>query len=167
LFPAIFGVKAAAIAAYPMYRGVSRLLGMDILETGETLDDEIETLERHWNEYDFFYFHLKKTDSAGEDGDYNRKVIIIEEADSAIPRIMKLNPNVVVVTGDHSTPAVMKSHSWHPIPVLLWSKYCRNDMVNRFGERACLAGGLGSHFPTVDLMPLIMANAGRLNKFGA
>jgi 2,3-bisphosphoglycerate-independent phosphoglycerate mutase len=167
LFPAIFGVKAAAIAAYPMYRGVSRLLGMDILETGETLDDEIETLERHWNEYDFFYFHIKKTDSAGEDGDYNRKVTIIEEADSAIPRIMKLNPNVVVVTGDHSTPAVMKSHSWHPIPVLLWSKYCRNDMVNRFGERACLAGGLGSHFPTVDLMPLIMANAGRLNKFGA
>jgi 2,3-bisphosphoglycerate-independent phosphoglycerate mutase len=167
LFPAIFGVKAAAIAAYPMYRGVSRLVGMDILETGETLDDEIETLERHWNEYDFFYFHIKKTDSAGEDGDYNRKVTIIEEADSAIPRIMKLNPNVVVVTGDHSTPAVMKSHSWHPIPVLLWSKYCRNDMVNRFGERACLAGGLGSRFPTVDLMPLIMANAGRLNKFGA
>jgi 2,3-bisphosphoglycerate-independent phosphoglycerate mutase len=167
LFPAIFGVKAAAIAAYPMYRGVSRLVGMDILETGETLDDEIETLERHWNEYDFFYFHIKKTDSAGEDGDYNRKVTIIEEADSAIPRIMKLNPNVVVVTGDHSTPAVMKSHSWHPIPVLLWSKYCRNDIVNRFGERACLAGGLGSRFPTVDLMPLIMANAGRLNKFGA
>jgi 2,3-bisphosphoglycerate-independent phosphoglycerate mutase len=167
LFPAIFGVKAAAIAAYPMYRGVSRLVGMDILETGETLDDEIETLERHWNEYDFFYFHIKKTDSAGEDGDYNRKVTIIEEVDSAIPRIMKLNPNVVVVTGDHSTPAVMKSHSWHPIPVLLWSKYCRNDMVNRFGERACLAGGLGSRFPTMDLMPLIMANAGRLNKFGA
>jgi 2,3-bisphosphoglycerate-independent phosphoglycerate mutase len=167
LFPAIFGVKAAAIAAYPMYRGVSRLVGMDILETGETLDDEIKTLERYWNDYDFFYFHIKKTDSAGEDGDYNRKVTIIEEADRAIPRIMKLNPNVVVVTGDHSTPAVMKSHSWHPIPVLLWSKYCRNDMVNRFGERACLAGGLGSHFPTVDLMPLIMANAGRLNKFGA
>jgi 2,3-bisphosphoglycerate-independent phosphoglycerate mutase len=167
LFPAIFGVKAAAIAAYPMYRGVSRLVGMDILETGETLDDEIKTLERYWNDYDFFYFHIKKTDSAGEDGDYNRKVTIIEETDSAIPRIMKLNPNVVVVTGDHSTPAVMKSHSWHPIPVLLWSKYCRNDMVNRFGERACLAGGLGSRFPTVDLMPLIMANAGRLNKFGA
>jgi 2,3-bisphosphoglycerate-independent phosphoglycerate mutase len=167
LFPAIFGIKAAAIAAYPMYRGVSRLVGMNILETGETLDDEIKTLERHWNEYDFFYFHIKKTDSAGEDGDYNRKVTIIEETDSAVERIMKLNPNVVVVTGDHSTPAVMKSHSWHPIPVLLWSKYCRNDMVNRFGERACLAGGLGSHFPTVDLMPLIMANADRLKKFGA
>jgi 2,3-bisphosphoglycerate-independent phosphoglycerate mutase len=167
LFPAIFGVKAAAIAAYPMYRGVSRLVGMDILETGETLDDEIATLETYWNDYDFFYFHIKKTDSAGEDGDYNRKVTIIEETDRAIPRIMKLNPNVVVVTGDHSTPAVMKSHSWHPIPVLLWSTYCRNDMVDRFGERACLSGGLGSRFPTVDLMPLIMANAGRLNKFGA
>jgi 2,3-bisphosphoglycerate-independent phosphoglycerate mutase len=166
-FSDTFGIKAAAIAAYPMYRGVSRLVGMDILETGETLEDEITTLETHWNDYDFFYFHIKKIDSAGEDGDYNRKVTLIEEADTVIPRIMKLNPDVVVVTGDHSTPSVMKNHSWHPVPVLLWSKYCRNDTVNRFGERACLAGGLGPGIPTVDLMPLIMANAGRLKKFGA
>jgi 2,3-bisphosphoglycerate-independent phosphoglycerate mutase len=167
LFPDIFGIKAAAIAAYPMYRGVSRLVGMDILETGETLEDEIKTLEKNWNNYDFFYFHIKKTDSAGEDGDYNRKVTLIEEVDKIIPQIMKLKPDVVTITGDHSTPAVMKSHSWHPIPVLLWSKYCRNDQVNHFGERACMTGSLGPRIPTVDLMPLMMANAGRLNKFGA
>ncbi len=167
VFSDTFGIKAAAIAAYPMYRGVSRLVGMDILETGETLEDEITTLEKNWNDYDFFYFHIKKIDSAGEDGDYNRKVTLIEEADTVIPRIMKLNPDVVVVTGDHSTPSVMKNHSWHPVPVLLWSKYCRNDMVNRFGERACLAGALGPRLPTVDLMPLMMANADRLKKFGA
>jgi 2,3-bisphosphoglycerate-independent phosphoglycerate mutase len=167
LIPDIFGIKAAAIAAYPMYRGVSRLVGMDILETGETLEDEINTLENNWKNYDFFYFHIKKTDSAGEDGDYNRKVAIIEEVDRAIPRIMELKPDVVVITGDHSTPSVMKSHSWHPVPVLLWSKYCRNDQVNRFGERDCLTGSLGPYIPTVNLMPLMMANAGRFNKFGA
>jgi 2,3-bisphosphoglycerate-independent phosphoglycerate mutase len=167
IFSDTFGIKAAAIAAYPMYRGVSRLVGMDIPETGETLEDEITTLEKNWNDYDFFYVHIKKIDSAGEDGDYDRKVALIEEADTIIPRIMKLNPDVVVVTGDHSTPSVMKNHSWHPVPVLLWSKYCRNDTVNRFGERACLAGGLGPRIPTVDLMPLMMANADRLKKFGA
>jgi 2,3-bisphosphoglycerate-independent phosphoglycerate mutase len=167
VFSDTFGIKAAAIAAYPMYRGVSRLVGMDILETGETLEDEITTLEKNWNDYDFFYVHIKKIDSAGEDGDYNRKVTLIEEVDAAITRIMKLNPDVVVVTGDHSTPSVMKNHSWHPVPVLLWSKYCRNDTVNRFGERACLAGGLGPRIPTVDLMPLMLANADRLKKFGA
>ncbi|MFO8085934.1 MAG: 2,3-bisphosphoglycerate-independent phosphoglycerate mutase [Desulfobacterales bacterium] len=167
VFSDIFGIKAAAIAAYPMYRGVSRLVGMDILETGESLENEITTLEKNWNGYDFFYFHIKKIDSAGEDGDYNRKVSLIEEADAAVGRIMKLNPDVVVVTGDHSTPSFIKNHSWHPVPVLLWSRYCRNDTVTQFGERACMAGGLGSRFPAVDLMPLMMANAGRLEKFGA
>lgn len=167
VFPEIYGIKAAAIAAYPMYRGVSRLLGMDILETGENLEDEMETLEKNWKDFDFFYFHIKKIDSAGEDGDYNRKVSLIEEADAAIARIMKLKPDVVVVTGDHSTPSLMKSHSWHPVPVLLWSRYCRSDSVNRFGERACMAGSLGPRLPTIDLMPLMMANAGRFEKFGA
>jgi 2,3-bisphosphoglycerate-independent phosphoglycerate mutase len=167
VFPEIFGIKAAAIAAYPMYRGVSRLVGMDALETGENLEDEMETLEKNWKDYDFFYFHIKKIDSAGEDGDYNRKVALIEEADAAIARIMKLKPDVVVVTGDHSTPSLMKSHSWHPVPVLLWSRYCRSDSVNRFGERACMAGGLGPRLPTIDLMPLMMANAERFEKFGA
>jgi len=150
-----------------MYRGVSRLVGMDILETGEKLADEIDTLEKHWEDYDFFYFHVKKIDSAGEDGDFDRKVSLIEAVDASVPQIMKLNPDVVLVTGDHSTPSFMKYHSWHPVPVLLWSKYCRNDPVNRFGERACMAGGLGPRIPATDLMPLMMANAGRLEKFGA
>ncbi len=166
-FPEIYGLRAAAIAAYPMYKGVSRLVGMDILETGETLEDETATLEKHWKDYDFFYFHFKKTDSAGEDGDFDRKISLIEEVDAAIPQIMKLDPDVVLVTGDHSTPAFMKSHSWHPVPVLLWSRYCRGDRVDRFGERACTTGGLGPRIPAVELMPLMMANAGRLEKFGA
>ncbi len=166
-FPDNFGVRAAAIAAYPMYRGVASLVGMDVLKTGEHVEDEFATLEQHWSEYDFFYIHVKKTDSAGEDGDFDRKVKLIEEADSLVPRLRKLNPDVVVVTGDHSTPSMMKSHSWHPVPALLWSKDCRADTVSQFGEQACLAGALGARFPAVDLMPLAMANVHRLEKFGA
>lgn len=166
-FPDIFGVRAAAIAAYPMYRGVASLVGMDVLKTGDHVEDEFATLEQHWPEYDFFYLHVKKTDSAGEDGDFDRKVKLIEEADALIPRLRNLNPDVVVVTGDHSTPSMMKSHSWHPVPALLWSTNCRADAVSQFGEQACLAGALGARFPAVDLMPLAMANAHRLEKFGA
>jgi 2,3-bisphosphoglycerate-independent phosphoglycerate mutase len=168
LFPETYGLKAAAIAGYPMYRGVSRLVGMDVLETGETLDDQVETLRQHWNDYDFFYFHVKKIDSAGEDGDFDRKVSLIEDADrNVVPKIMDLNPGVMVVTGDHSTPATMAFHSWHPVPVLIWSEKCRKDPVKMFGERACIVGGLGPRIPAVDLMPIAMANAGRIEKFGA
>jgi 2,3-bisphosphoglycerate-independent phosphoglycerate mutase len=166
-FPDIFGVRAAAIAAYPMYRGVASLVGMDVLKTGDQVADEFTTLEQHWQEYDFFYLHVKKTDSAGEDGDFDRKVKLIEEADALIPRLRSLNADVIVVTGDHSTPSLMKSHSWHPVPVLLWSKVCRADSVSKFGEGACLSGALGVRFPAVELMPLAMANAHRLEKFGA
>ncbi len=166
-FPETFGVRAAAIASYPMYRGVASLVGMDVLKTGEHVDDEFATLEQHWHEYDFFYLHVKKIDSAGEDGDFDRKVKLIEEADALMPRLRKLNPDVIVVTGDHSTPSVLKSHSWHPVPALLWSKDCRPDAVVQFGEQACLSGALGARFPAVDLMPLAMANAHRLEKYGA
>jgi len=167
LFPEVFGLKSAAIAAYPMYRGVSRLVGMDILETGSTLEDELQTLKNHWTDYDFFYFHVKETDSAGEDGDFDRKVAIIEKVDRIIPDIMDLKPDVIVVTGDHSTPALLKSHSWHPVPVLLHSGCCRSDNVVEFGERACVSGSLGPRFKTTELMPLMTANANRLIKFGA
>ncbi len=167
LFPEVFGVRSAAIAGYPMYRGVTRLIGMDVLATGAEVDEEIDTLEKHWNDYDFFYFHIKKIDSAGEDGDFDRKKGLIEAVDGKLPRILKRNPDVVVVTGDHSTPAYMAYHSWHPVPVLLWSRYCRSDAVDRFGERACMAGGLGPRLRATDLMPLALANAGRLEKFGA
>jgi 2,3-bisphosphoglycerate-independent phosphoglycerate mutase len=163
----VYGLRAAAIATYPMYRGVAKLVGMDILETGETLEEEVETLKTHWAEYDFFYFHVKKTDSAGEDGDFTRKVSVIEHVDEAVvPAIASLEPDVLIVTGDHSTPALLKSHSWHPVPTLFRSRYCRPDEVQAFGERACMRGGLGV-FPATDLMPLAMANALRLTKYGA
>lgn len=165
--PDIFGLRPAAVAGYPMYRGVSRLLGMDVLETGAALEEELETLRKHWRGYDFFYCHVKKIDSAGEDGDFEHKVALIEEVDRGLPELLDLKPDVLVVTGDHTTPAVMQRHSWHPVPVLLHSRTCRPDRVARFGERACMNGGLGPRFPAVDLMALAMAHAGRLAKFGA
>ena len=163
----VFGLNCAAIAAYPMYRGLAKLIGMDVLQTGQELMDEFDTLKMNWEKYDFFYVHAKKTDSAGEDGDFTRKVSKIEEVDHQIPRLMELDPDVIMVTGDHSTPSLLKYHSWHPVPVLIYSKYCRSDNVKRFGERACMAGSLGPRFPAQDLMPIVMANAGRLEKFGA
>jgi len=166
-FEEVFGLKSAAIAAYPMYRGLAKLLGMNILETEITIKDEFTTLENNWNEYDFFYLHVKKTDSYGEDGNFDRKVSVIEETDREISRLLDLNPDVIIVTGDHSTPSLMKAHSWHPVPTLLYSKYCRPDKVDQFGERACITGGLGPRFPAVDLIPLALANAKRLEKFGA
>lgn len=165
--PDVYGLRCAAIATYPMYRGVARLVGMDVVDTGgETLEDEWATLEAHWADYDFFFVHIKKTDSAGEDGDFDRKVSVIEHVDELVPRLVALKPDVLIVTGDHSTPALLKSHSWHELPVLLWGQYLRPDGVAAFGERACMAGGLG-HIRHVDLLPLAMAHALRLVKFGA
>jgi 2,3-bisphosphoglycerate-independent phosphoglycerate mutase len=166
-FEEVFGLKSAAIATYPMYRGLANLLGMNILDTGNSIKDEFTSLEKNWNDFDFFYLHIKKTDSSGEDGDFKRKVSFIEEVDIEIKRLIELNPDVIVITGDHSTPSSMKAHSWHPVPVLLWSKYCRRDNVDSFGERACITGGLGPRFPAVDLIPLSLANAKRLGKYGA
>jgi 2,3-bisphosphoglycerate-independent phosphoglycerate mutase len=167
-FPKIFGLKAGAIATYPMYRGVAKLVGMDVLPVaGETLEDEVETLRAHWNEYDYFFFHVKKTDSAGEDGNFDLKVSVIEHVDEAVvPAILGLDPDVLIVTGDHSTPSALKSHSWHPVPTLLWSRYCRPDGVAGFGERACGRGSLGV-FPATDELPLALGHALRLNKYGA
>jgi 2,3-bisphosphoglycerate-independent phosphoglycerate mutase len=163
----VFGLRTAAVATYPMYRGLSKLVGMEQIKTGDNNAALFDTLENIWQEYDFFFLHVKGTDSAGEDGDFDRKVSVIEEVDRLIPRLMALNPDVVLITGDHSTPAVLKTHSWHPVPVLLWSRYCRADAVEDFGERACMWGGLGPNIPAVDLLPLALANAGRLEKFGA
>jgi 2,3-bisphosphoglycerate-independent phosphoglycerate mutase len=162
-----YGLQAAAIAAYPMYRGVAKLVGMEILKTGQSVEEEFSTLAEHWNEFDFFFLHVKRIDSAGEDGDFDRKVALIEEVDREIPRIRELKPDVLVVTGDHSTPALLSYHSWHPVPVLLWSEYARSDAVSRFGERACMLGGLGPRIAANLLMPLAMANARRLQKYGA
>lgn len=162
----IYGLRAAAIASYPMYRGVAKLIGMDVLDTGGTLEEEVETLQAHFADYDFFFLHVKKTDSAGEDGDFERKVSILEHVDELVPAILALKPEVLIVTGDHSTPALLKSHSWHPVPTLCHSRYCRADQVDEFSERGCSRGALG-RFPAVDLMPIAMANALRLAKYGA
>ena len=142
-------------------------MGMDILQVdGSTITDEITTLEQNWNNYDFFYLHVKKTDTCGEAGDFDGKVKVIEEIDRLIPRIMALKPDVFIVTGDHSSPAVMKSHSWHPVPTLLYSPLARPDRINQFGERACLQGSVGI-IPAHQLMPLALAHAGRISKYGA
>jgi 2,3-bisphosphoglycerate-independent phosphoglycerate mutase len=162
----IYNLKLGAIATYPMYRGIGRLVGMDVLETGDTIASEIETLRRFWDDYDFFFFHVKKTDSYGEDGNFENKVHVIEEADEALQDILALEPDVIAITGDHSTPCALKSHSWHEVPVILWSHHIRPDTVKAFGERAVMAGGLG-HVRHFDLVPLMMANAGRFTKFGA
>jgi 2,3-bisphosphoglycerate-independent phosphoglycerate mutase len=163
----IFGLNAAAVAINGMYRGVARMVGMTVLDVaGETIADEFTTLEKYWNEYDFFYLHVKKTDTCGESGDFDGKVAAIEEVDGQIPRLLALDPDVVVVGGDHSSPAVLKSHSWHPVPLLLYSRLVRPDGLSEFGERACQKGSLGV-IPATQVLPLALANAGRLAKYGA
>lgn len=162
----IYGLRAAAIAVYPMYKGLARLVGMEIVGQATTLEQQVDVLARHWREYDFFFLHFKYTDSTGEDGNFAGKVARIEELDAILPRITALGPTVLIVTGDHSTPSRLKSHSWHPVPTLLVSDVCRADACTAFGERECLRGGLGQ-FEAKYLMSLALANAGRLGKFGA
>jgi len=161
-----FGLKALAIASYPMYRGIARLLGMTIAPLTDSVEAEIAELKNSYLDYDFFFIHVKPTDSRGEDGDFEAKVKVIEKVDSIIPEITGLNPEVLVITGDHSTPAALSSHSWHTVPVILASKNCRPDRVDRFGENDCVPGGIG-RMPTVYLMGLALAHALRLEKFGA
>ena len=161
-----YGLRAAAVAIYPMYRGIARLLGMDVLGQPASLADELQILRDAWGDYDYFFLHHKGTDSAGEDGDRPRKIAAVEQLDSVVPELRALGPDVIVVSGDHSTPTQMAAHSWHPVPALLWSERCGRDDVDRFGERWCRQGGLGLR-PTKDLMALMLANAGRLQKYGA
>lgn len=168
-FPSIggrFGLKPLAIANYPMYRGIARLLGMNVHPLTYTIEEEFAALEQNFRNFDFFFMHVKPTDSSGEDGDFDAKVRVIEEVDALLPRLTALKPDVLVVTGDHSTPAALKSHSWHPVPVILFSDTCRPDRVECFGERDCIRGGLG-RMPMVNLMTLVLAHARRLAKFGA
>ncbi|MFC2067173.1 2,3-bisphosphoglycerate-independent phosphoglycerate mutase [Chloroflexota bacterium] len=162
----VYKLNPAVIAIYPMYRGLAKLVGMEVLETGTTIEDEFMTLKQCYSNYDFFFLHIKWADSAGEDGDFARKVEVLEQIDKALPSLTNLEPDVIVIAGDHSTPAVLKGHSWHPVPVLLYSRYCRPDAVIEFSESACLFGGLG-RFPATQIMTLAMANAQKLTKFGA
>ncbi len=165
-FQELYQLRAAAIAVYPMYRGLGKLAGMEAVATGPTVKEEFEVLRRHWQAYDFFYLHVKGTDTAGEDGNFDAKVAVIEDVDREIPTLVALRPDVVVVSGDHSTPAALKSHSWHPVPLLLASQSCRPDGVQEFSERGCLQGGLGRLLGK-QILPLALAHAQRLTKFGA
>ncbi|UCF79633.1 MAG: 2,3-bisphosphoglycerate-independent phosphoglycerate mutase [Candidatus Eiseniibacteriota bacterium] len=161
-----FKLKAAAVAKYPMYRGLARLIGMEVLPACEDMDSEISLVEKELPNFDFFYLHVKKMDSHGEDGNFEEKVKAIELVDRKIPSLVALSPDVLVVTADHSTPSLMKAHSWHPVPVLLRARTCRVDDVASFDELSCARGGIG-RMPTVHLMSLALAHAGRLTKYGA
>jgi len=165
-FPETFGLRAGAVAVYPMYRGLAKLVGMTVLPTGSTYDDEIATLRDCWNDFDFFFIHYKYADSAGEDGDFDAKMAALEKFDGFVPALRELGADVLMIAGDHSTPAVMAGHSWHGVPFLLSAKNARHDDVDAFNERACLRGALGT-FPASEVMPLAMAHAGRLAKYGA
>jgi len=165
-FPEIWKLRAAAVTVYPMYRGVAKLCGMDSIEGAHTIDEQFDLVKQHWNDYDFFFVHYKYTDSAGEDGDFRRKVEAINEFDRALPQLLALKPNVLVVTGDHSTPSTMAAHSWHSVPLLLWGDNVRMDRAHQFSEPECILGELGT-FPAKEALPIAFAHAGRLAKYGA
>ena len=162
----VYKLNSVALASDPTYRGVARLLGMECLETGPSFEKEVDDLISRYNDYDFFYIHYKSADSAGEDGDFQRKVEALEVLDRPLKRLIELGPEVFVVAGDHSTPAILAGHSWHPVPFLLWSEWDRRDDVTEFTEQACARGVLG-RFPATEVMPLVLAYAGKLAKFGA
>lgn len=163
-----YGLKPIAIAQYPMYRGLARLVGMTVPPVPETFDDMWKQLKANYDGYDFFFIHFKKTDSYGEDGNFDAKMHMIEQVDAWSARLQQLNPDLLVITGDHSTPSLLKSHSWHPVPAILWSKaqYARADEVREFGENQCARGYLG-RMPMKNIILIAMANALRFNKFGA
>ncbi len=165
-FKEAYGLDAVAIATYPMYGGLAKLVGMTTPMISGGVQEEIDFLKANYDKYDFFFVHVKKVDSYGEDGDFDGKRRRIEEFDILLPQISSLNPDVLIITGDHSTPALIKGHSWHPVPVLLKSPHVLGGLCNGFSERECTRGELGI-FPTINLMPLALANSGRLKKFGA
>ncbi len=169
LIPEIYKLSACAIASYPMYKGIAKVVGMDVLKLkghGELLEEKIELFEQNYDNYDYIFLHIKKTDSYGEDGNFENKVKQIEAFDAVLPRILAKNPDVLAITGDHSTPCALKSHSWHPVPLLLSAKYLRYDPCERFTEKEALRGSLGRMY-SMQLMPLMMAHAGKLKKYGA
>jgi 2,3-bisphosphoglycerate-independent phosphoglycerate mutase len=161
-----YGLTAAAIAVYPMYRGIARLLGMNVLRRPEGLDDQIALLREAWDDHDYFFIHVKATDAAGEDGDRAAKIAAIEAVDAVVPAIVALDPAVVMVTGDHATPPQLRAHAWHPVPVLLRADRAGRDGVSRFGERWCREGMIGLRRMS-EMMPILLACAGKLTKYGA
>jgi len=165
-FPDIWGVRAAALAVYPMYRGLAKLAGMTPIACPGGMTEQIHLIRQNWDNFDYFFVHYKKTDAAGEDGNFEQKCHALEEFDSHVPELLGLGADVLMIAGDHSTPALMAAHSWHPVPFLLHSKYCRDGNAEHFNEQECIKGSLGI-FPAVDVMPLAMAHAMRFAKYGA
>jgi len=161
-----YGLRAAAIAVYPMYRGIGKLVGMQVVGPPATIDEQLVLLKEHWDNHDLFFFHHKPADSAGEDGNFEAKVAAIEALDAVVPSLMDMGPDVIAVTGDHATPSQMAAHSWHPVPVLLHGKLVGRDDVSQFGERFARHGALGRR-PARELMPIMLNCAGRLAKYGA
>ena len=161
----IYRLTPAVIASYPMYRGIARLVGMEVLATGETFDDQLNTLAEHFGNHDFFFLHYKPADSAGEDGDFQAKVAALEGLDARLPRLLALGPDTLVVAGDHSTPAIMARHSWHPVPLLVHAPLTKGDGVAEFTERGCAGGSMGRVSAT-SVMMTALAHAGKLRKFG-
>ena len=162
----VFKLRAAAVAHYPMYRGLAKLVGMDALPVGPALEDSLATLRENWGRFDYFFVHYKYTDTAGEDGDFDRKVAKFEEVDTAIKSLIEMEPDVLMIAGDHSTPALMAAHSWHPVPFMLRSKWMRADECGMFSETELQRGSLGT-FAAKEVLPLAMAHAGRFKKYGA
>ncbi|MDA0262595.1 MAG: 2,3-bisphosphoglycerate-independent phosphoglycerate mutase [Chloroflexi bacterium] len=161
----VYRLNPAAIAAYPMYRGLATVAGMNVIPTGHTFADEVDTLRKNWHNHDFFFIHYKPADAAGEDGDFDAKVKRLEELDPFIPEILDLGPDVLMVAGDHATPAVMAAHSWHPVPFMLHSKLTMGLGIPTFDERACALGAIGS-VPATSVMLLGLSHAGKMTKFG-
>jgi 2,3-bisphosphoglycerate-independent phosphoglycerate mutase len=161
----VYRLNPAGIAAYPMYRGLATVANMRIIPTGRTFADEVETLHQNYDQHDFFFIHYKPADAAGEDGNFDAKVKTLEDLDSFIPRIRELNPDVFMIAGDHSTPAIMAAHSWHPVPFMLNSRLTKGDGISGFNERACNQGSIG-RIPATNVMLLAMSHAGKLTKFG-
>ena len=160
-----YSLNPGAVAAYPMYRGLAKVAGMRVIPTGMTFDDELDTLQEHWNEHDFFFLHYKPADAAGEDGDFYGKVSTLEALDACIERLVDMEPDVLVVAGDHSTPAILGAHSWHSVPLLVHSAWTRGDGIAAFTEKECATGSLG-RIPATEVMMLAMAHAGKLLKYG-
>jgi 2,3-bisphosphoglycerate-independent phosphoglycerate mutase len=162
----LYKIKPLALANYPMYKGLARLLGMEVVDVGPAAEDLVAALKKNFESYDFFYLHFKKSDSAGEDGNLEKKVAAIEEVDRIIPQLLALKPDVVGVTSDHSTPVLMKAHSWHPNPLVILASPLPADNLPAFSERNCAQGSLG-RIPAMAVMPLLLAAAGKLKKYGA
>ena len=160
-----YAMKALAIATYPMYRGIAKVLGMDVKDEPADYDEAVSLLKKNYNDYQVFFFHVKETDLAGEDGNFEEKVQAIEAVDRFLPEITGLDPHALVITGDHSTPCPLKGHSWHPVPALVVTKTGETD-GHAFHEKNCLVGSAGTIY-SKDLMALALAHGGRLDKYGA